>query len=189
MSKAKLLAAREFIQEKRYSEARSLLETMPDEPTAQKWLAKLDKVATPARRPARHSLLSPSPPPPTAQSASGSGNPQASIIQQHLLNNRYAEARQVASASNDPQAPDWLKRIDAAEDEHKTERFKSRSRSQVIGCMVVIAILVVVVGGGIYWYMTVLKPFNDDMRRCINTTINADDLEECFDAAATARAQ
>jgi len=60
MSKAKLLAAREFIQEKRYGEARTLLETMPDEPTAQKWLAKLAKVATPPRR--QRSVI-PAPPP------------------------------------------------------------------------------------------------------------------------------
>ena len=60
MSKAKLLAAKELIQEKRYSEARSLLDTIPNDPTAQKWLTKLDQIATPPRR---HSLI-PSPPPP-----------------------------------------------------------------------------------------------------------------------------
>lgn len=44
MSKAKLQAARELLQEKRYQEARSLLQTIPNDPTAQKWLVKLDEI-------------------------------------------------------------------------------------------------------------------------------------------------
>ena len=45
MSKAKLAAARELIQEKNYGLARSLLRTINDDPTALVWLAKLDKIA------------------------------------------------------------------------------------------------------------------------------------------------
>ncbi len=46
MSKQKMLAARELIQEKRYAEARALLKTV-DNPTASVWLKKLDEVEPP----------------------------------------------------------------------------------------------------------------------------------------------
>jgi hypothetical protein len=44
MSKQKMLAARELIQEKRYAEARALLKTI-DDPKAKEWLKKLDEIA------------------------------------------------------------------------------------------------------------------------------------------------
>jgi hypothetical protein len=44
MSRTKLEAARELINELRYAEARAILRTMPDNPTAQNWLAKLDRI-------------------------------------------------------------------------------------------------------------------------------------------------
>ncbi len=44
MSKAKLEAARELIKDKHYAEARAVLRTMPADPTAQRWLAKLDSL-------------------------------------------------------------------------------------------------------------------------------------------------
>lgn len=47
MSKAKLIAARELIKNKKYNEARTML-TDIDDPTARKWLAELDRIA-PAR--------------------------------------------------------------------------------------------------------------------------------------------
>lgn len=43
MSQVKLAAARELIQEKKYAEARALLLTIRDDPTAARWLAKLDE--------------------------------------------------------------------------------------------------------------------------------------------------
>lgn len=43
MSKAKLAAAKELIEEKRYIEARDLLRTMPGDPTAAKWIEKLNQ--------------------------------------------------------------------------------------------------------------------------------------------------
>jgi len=46
MSKQKMLTAREFIKEKRYDEARLILETV-DHPTAREWLARLDEIAPP----------------------------------------------------------------------------------------------------------------------------------------------
>lgn len=47
MSKAKLVAARDLIKNKKYNEARSILGDV-DDPTARKWLAELDRIA-PAR--------------------------------------------------------------------------------------------------------------------------------------------
>lgn len=44
MSKAKFAAARELITEKKYDQARSILETI-DHPTAKDWLKKLDEIA------------------------------------------------------------------------------------------------------------------------------------------------
>ncbi len=44
MSKVQLEAAKALIEEKRYAEARALLETI-DHPTATKWLSQLDKIA------------------------------------------------------------------------------------------------------------------------------------------------
>ena len=45
MSQSKLAAAREFIQEKNYRVARVILECIPNDPTAKKWLQKLDEIA------------------------------------------------------------------------------------------------------------------------------------------------
>jgi len=46
MSKTKMLAAKELIQEKRYDEARAILRSV-DHPTATEWLEKLDKIDPP----------------------------------------------------------------------------------------------------------------------------------------------
>lgn len=45
MSKSKMVAARQLIQEKKYNEAKSILATV-DHPTAREWEAKLDKLMT-----------------------------------------------------------------------------------------------------------------------------------------------
>lgn len=50
MSKAKLVAARELIKEKKYNEARILLKSI-DDPIAQDWLSKLDKIAPDKKKP------------------------------------------------------------------------------------------------------------------------------------------
>lgn len=50
MSNTKLQAARELIQEKRYAEARAILESMPGDVTAQKWLAQLERLSPRKRR-------------------------------------------------------------------------------------------------------------------------------------------
>ena len=44
MSKAKMLAAKELIQEHKYKEARMILNTI-DHPKAKEWLAKLDSIS------------------------------------------------------------------------------------------------------------------------------------------------
>jgi len=45
MSEAKMAAAKELIEENNYSLARALLLTVKNNPTATKWLAKLDQIA------------------------------------------------------------------------------------------------------------------------------------------------
>jgi hypothetical protein len=47
MSKAKMQAAKELIQEKKYDDARKILATV-DHPTAREWEAKLDRLSPPA---------------------------------------------------------------------------------------------------------------------------------------------
>jgi hypothetical protein len=65
----KLQQAKELVSQKRYDEARVILETMPDNPTAQKWLGQLDKApGTPT-------------PPPTAQAAAPAGRSSRPPIQ------------------------------------------------------------------------------------------------------------
>jgi hypothetical protein len=49
MSKAKMQAAKELIQQKRYAEARTILKTV-NHPTAENWLKKLDQLDPPAQR-------------------------------------------------------------------------------------------------------------------------------------------
>lgn len=44
MSQVKLQAARELIREKKYSEARAILVTISNDPTAAKWIAKIDEI-------------------------------------------------------------------------------------------------------------------------------------------------
>lgn len=43
--RSELTLAKELIDDKDYDKARNLLERLPDDPTAQKWLAKLDEIA------------------------------------------------------------------------------------------------------------------------------------------------
>lgn len=50
MSKAKLEAARELIRSKQYAEARAVLRTIAKDPTAKKWLARLDEIAPEKKR-------------------------------------------------------------------------------------------------------------------------------------------
>ncbi|MBZ0317324.1 MAG: hypothetical protein K8L91_12950 [Anaerolineae bacterium] len=45
MSKEKLAEARTLIQRKQYDAARAILEAIPNDPTAQQWLTKLDEIA------------------------------------------------------------------------------------------------------------------------------------------------
>lgn len=47
MSQTKLQSARELIQEHNYTAARAVLETMPDDPTARRWLRRLNKQERP----------------------------------------------------------------------------------------------------------------------------------------------
>lgn len=49
MSNPKLKVAQDLLQAKEFKAARAILETMPDDPTAQKWLTQLKEV-TPAER-------------------------------------------------------------------------------------------------------------------------------------------
>lgn len=63
MSKEKLAEARTLIQRKQYDAARAILEDMPNDPTAQQWLTKLDEIA-----PRRTSV-----PPKTVKQSSGGG--------------------------------------------------------------------------------------------------------------------
>lgn len=58
MSQAKLIAAKELIQEKRYAEARALLKTI-NSPTATRWLEQLDRIDPPRN----HPIMRPAPPP------------------------------------------------------------------------------------------------------------------------------
>ena len=51
MSRERLTLARGLIQEGNYQAAREILLTLPDDPTAQRWLAKLDKKVRPAKPP------------------------------------------------------------------------------------------------------------------------------------------
>jgi hypothetical protein len=59
MSQAKMIAARELIQEKNYALARALLSTIKNNPKAQEWLAKLDQIAP--EQPAAQVLIERSP--------------------------------------------------------------------------------------------------------------------------------
>ena len=58
MSKAKMLAARELIQEKNYEEARALLKTV-NSATASRWLERLDQIVPPITRPVGTEFVSP----------------------------------------------------------------------------------------------------------------------------------
>lgn len=64
MSQVKLAAAKELIQEKRYTEARTVLLTM-NNATAARWLEQLDRIAPQSvPPPTPHHNIAPPPPPP-----------------------------------------------------------------------------------------------------------------------------
>ncbi len=69
MSRSKLQAARELINELNYDAARAILRSLPDDPIAQEWLAKLDKIApetSPTVRVKSQAPSYPVPPPPSS---------------------------------------------------------------------------------------------------------------------------
>lgn len=92
MSNAKLVAAKELIQEKHYAEARTLLRTV-NHPTALKWLAKLDEIA-PLDVPPPPSVPQFYPPPSAPQWMPSS--PQAE--QYYRRENRLAHRRRIGKA-------------------------------------------------------------------------------------------
>lgn len=73
MAKEKMLQAQELLKQKRYDEARAILETV-DHPVAQKWLAKLDEIA-PAKgsRGKKPAAKGPAAKAPAGESSRGSG--------------------------------------------------------------------------------------------------------------------
>ncbi len=81
MSRAKLSAARELIEEKKYAEARALLMTIRDDPTAAKWLAKLDERIKQQAPPQNYTVLPPAPNSPAVWNESHRTRPYPEPVQ------------------------------------------------------------------------------------------------------------
>jgi hypothetical protein len=84
VSKAKFEATRELIREKKYEEARILLQLMANHPTAQKWLTRLDEIDPPFPQAAS------SAPPPTIPVLP----PQQSVLYQQMMTPQSSEEQQ-----------------------------------------------------------------------------------------------
>lgn len=118
MSNNQLLRARDLIQQKKYHEARELLQKI-DHPTAKQWLVRLNQIAPP---PASGSAVTPLGSTASAASAPElSSSPPGSIEQltrqtlqeAHTLikQNRLEEARVILSTISHPTATQWLEKI------------------------------------------------------------------------------
>lgn len=99
----KLLQAKELVSQKRYDEARAILVTMPDNPTAQKWLNQLANVGggTPAPQPA----------PPPAQMGT---TPPAADLRQQMMNQGQPKRQmpQIQAGEVQRRAKELLSRFD-----------------------------------------------------------------------------
>lgn len=94
MSEAKLHQARSLIKQKEYQQARAILLTMPDDPTARRWLRKLDEIAPAVEQEANHTVI--------LQRAS-----------RLLTKQEWYEARELLEPIKDnPTAARWLARLD-----------------------------------------------------------------------------
>lgn len=139
MSNSQIEQARGLLKAKRYDEARALLKTMPDDPTAQKWLAKLDE-------------LYPEPPPAPEPGALAE-TPSPSVIldaaRQLILEKRYAEARMLLKTVDDPVAWTWLAKLDQIAPEPKSAKVTAakhaRSTFGIVALSVIAVLLLVVV--------------------------------------------
>jgi len=110
----KLLQAKDLVSQKRYDEARAILVTMPDNPTAQKWLNQLASVGggTPAPRPAPPPAQSPYPPP--SPYGPGATPPPAADLRQQMMSQDKPK-RQMPNIQADQmqrQAQETLARFD-----------------------------------------------------------------------------
>lgn len=104
MIKEQLLQARELIQQKRYADARAILQRI-DHPTAHKWLAKLDELrgtetgtAPPLPDPDDHDAI------------------RARLLQarDHIYQREFEAARALLTGLDHPTAQKWLARLDDA---------------------------------------------------------------------------
>lgn len=93
----KLLEVKELVNQKKYDEALALLHTMPDNPTAQKWQAQVEKLITRER---------PSSAPDVVQV-------QLHQAQELIARQRHAEARALLmTIQDDPQAQELIAQLD-----------------------------------------------------------------------------
>jgi hypothetical protein len=90
MSKAKLAAAKELIQERRYEEAKAILRTV-NHPTAYKWLSQLDARMPPPPPPQLNAYMPPPPPIYSPYSPSLSAEQEKFYIRE----NRRARRKQI----------------------------------------------------------------------------------------------
>jgi hypothetical protein len=91
-----LQKAKELLVAKRYDDARQILESMPDNITAQRWLAKLDEIA-PARSKRR----------------SEKERDKLLLAKSYIQTRKYAKARPILeSMPDDPTAQKWLADLD-----------------------------------------------------------------------------
>ncbi|MFN8380245.1 MAG: hypothetical protein U0452_16420 [Anaerolineae bacterium] len=155
MSNSQLEQVRELLKAKRFDEARALLKAMPDDPTAQKWLTKLNEVY-PEQPPAPPAPEPVAPPPPAtpepatpvsvAPAEISPSNVKLDAARQLILEKRYAEARMLLKTVDDPIAWTWLAKLDQIAPEPKAaEPARRRPDKFVLAALGLIAVLVLVI--------------------------------------------
>lgn len=154
MSNSPLEQARELLKARRFDEARALLQSMPNDPTAQKWLAKLNEMypeqLTASQTP--EPVVAPLPQPEPVTSATiappdlSAGNIKLEAARQLIQEKRYTEARMLLKTVNDPVAWTWLAKLDQIAPEPKAAEPPRRKPDKfVLGAMAVLAVLVVMI--------------------------------------------
>lgn len=149
MASSQLETARGLIVAKRYGEARAILKTMPDDPTAQKWLAKLDEISPEPSQSAQ---------PPSDAISRPPANAKLEAARELIVEKRYAEARTLLKLiPDDPTAQEWLRRLAeiAPEPTQPAPRTPHRWWMWAVGAVVVlvavaIGVAIVVQGSATY---------------------------------------
>lgn len=152
MDRSPLEQAHALLKAKRYDEARVLLKTMPEDLTAQRWLAKLNEVypeLEEAQPTPEAQTVAPLVPKQAEEPVEDATKIKLDAASQLIREKRYSEARILLSTIDDPKAAAWLTKLDeVAPVSNRTDASYPRAKQirwGLVGAGIVISALILFV--------------------------------------------